>query len=46
MSEQNTPGLKRLRKNPRAEKVHCDNCKCARFGKCGCMKKTKKEAVR
>jgi hypothetical protein len=41
MSEINTPGLKRLRKTPRAEKVLCDNCKCVRFGKCGCTKKQK-----
>lgn len=34
-----TLGLKRLRANPHAEKKRCPNCKCVRFGECGCQRK-------
>jgi hypothetical protein len=38
------PGLKRLRKNPTAARVKCANCRCERYGKCGCTKKSKQES--
>jgi len=35
-------GLKKLRNNPKEKRTMCENCKCERYGKCGCMKREKK----
>jgi hypothetical protein len=36
-------GLKKLRGRKDASLVMCSNCKCQRYGPCGCMKKGEKK---
>ncbi len=35
-------GLKNLRADKNAKRVYCPNCKCERYGPCGCQKKGEK----
>lgn len=37
-------GLTNLRANKGAKRVMCDNCKCERYGPCGCERKGEKKA--